>query len=243
MELQLSNKTVLFLEKKEWIISSNRNCKILNEDEEFNYELENDSGNRVKLSKLTIEANKIEVRNNIVELNETLYNHYFYKTLREKSSLKFNELFKNNVTRIFSNKDIVFSKAEYYLLQPNMLTSGSAYIGGFKYNIGSLLELWIEKPDTFYFHDFAGYKDMYLISVSGSVLSGVHISVFWCESEKSIVNLPSRKGQSLPGGFGNYLFKLKEFILTKNQLHIDFQNIALENMLNEIDLLENKIKK
>jgi hypothetical protein len=37
MELQLSNKTVLFLEKKEWIISSNRNCKILSEDEEFNY--------------------------------------------------------------------------------------------------------------------------------------------------------------------------------------------------------------
>jgi hypothetical protein len=240
MKINLSNKTILFFDNNEWVISSNRTCKILSEDEEYNYELENENGSRFKLSRLTIEANLIEVIDNKVELTEGLYKQYFLDKIREKSSLKLNELFVKNASRIFSNKDLVLSKAEYYLLQPNMLSSGSAYIGGFNYNLGSLMELWIEKPEIFYFKEFGGHKEMFLISVSGSVLSGIHSSVFWCESEKSIINFPSTKRQSLPGGFGKYLFKLKEFILPKNKYYIDFQDTALENMLNEIELLENK---
>jgi hypothetical protein len=68
-----------------------------------------------------------------------------------------NYLFSENKDLIFSNRQIVLSKAEYYLLRPSLLTSGGGHFGGSIYTLGALFEA-IENGTHIYFENWKSIK-------------------------------------------------------------------------------------
>lgn len=53
-----------------------------------------------------------------------LYHHYFKTNYLANDKHKMNRLFENHVALIFQHRDLVLNKAEYYLLNPDILSSG-----------------------------------------------------------------------------------------------------------------------
>jgi hypothetical protein len=99
-----------------------------------------------------------------------------------------NYLFSENKELIFSNRKIVISKEEYYLLRPSLLVSGGIFIGGSIYTLGALFEA-IENGTHIYFEKLEVYKKLHLISITGSPLSGNISAVFWSDPTHKFVHL------------------------------------------------------
>jgi len=228
----IGNGTELHFDDEKWILSNEPICKIVGEDE-TNYILQNKNGSESSIPKEIIQVNEIEIKDNTVILTPSLYEHHILKKIRSKP-FDYSKIFKENADLIFRNKEIVMSKAEYYLLTPPILDSAGAYIGGVDYNLGSLLEVW-EKPSDFYFAEFDDHKDMYLICTHGSPLSGINQKYFWCEDEGKLIkygfNGPFPKNDI---SFAQYVKFFKIAMKDKTYIQLDFQDVIMEQLLAEI---------
>jgi len=122
---------------EKWVISEIRFCNVIGE-EDAHYLLENKYKKVVKILVSLIHANNLKIIDNQIELSESLYKIYFLDQIRNDANKRMNVLFNENKELIFSNRQIVLSKAEYYLLRPSLLTSGGAHIGGSIYTLGAL---------------------------------------------------------------------------------------------------------
>jgi hypothetical protein len=109
----------LDIDLSEWKIDEDsRRCKVV-EISEGNLFLENKYKDRFSLPEYLINANELNIIDNIVELPKGLYDHYFLKKYRAKSMKLFNTHFHKNASLIFQNRSVVLNKAEYYLLNAN----------------------------------------------------------------------------------------------------------------------------
>jgi hypothetical protein len=233
MEFQIKNGNVLSIDTKKWLISENPICRVVGQDNE-NYEIENENGLIAKIPVSIINDNYIEIDNDKLPLTKGVYEYWVVAPERKRASRRFNELFIKNAELIFRNKDVVLSKAEFFLLRPELLTSGSAYIGSCSYPLGALFES-ITSGSQFYFDEFAGFKKMYLISISGSPLSGRQNSLFWCEEESRIISFGVGKGPGLPKKFLESYRSFYKLVAAVSYIHIDFEDHAIEQLIKELD--------
>jgi len=231
--LKTLNGKQLHLDEEKWVLSNEPICTIKGEDE-VNYVLQTKNGSKSFIPKEIIRVNEIEIKDNVLVLSPRLYEYYVLDKLRSRT-FDYGQVFNENADLIFRNKEIVISKAEYYLLSPPLLSSGGAYTGGFSYNIGSLLEVW-EKTNDFYFAEFDNHKDMYLICLQGSPLSGAHQKSFWCKDEGKVISY-SFSGPPLGKGitFFEYLMLFKDAMRQRIRLELDFQDVIMAQLLADIN--------
>ena len=228
MNFTTNSGRLITFDHEKWVISESRFCNVIGE-EDAHYLLENKYKQVVKILVSLIHANNLKIIDNQIELSESLYKIYFLDQIRNDANKRMNDLFNENKELIFSNRQIVLSKAEYYLLRPSLLTSGGAHIGGSIYTLGALFEA-IENGTHIYFEKLEGFKKLHLISITGSPLSGRISALFWSDETHKFVH--SREINDNPAV--NFSL-LSEFRKLRNiPYNIDFADIAMELLLNEI---------
>jgi hypothetical protein len=149
----------------------------------------------------------------------------------QASYVRTQELYAKHRELLFRHRALVLSRAEYFLLAPRALSSGAAYMGGFNYSLGALFEAMEQKTSGVYFEELGEHRDLYLVSLSGSPLSGVCSYLFWSE-EQGFLSLTSSDCR-LPGGF---LAGIRAFKAVVAQANVGFtyQDEALEQLLMEL---------
>jgi hypothetical protein len=135
--------------------------------------------------KATIRDNAFEIVGDEVTLSEGVYAKWITTPRVQASHARSQELYSKHRELLFRHRALVLSRAEYYLLAPRALTSGAAYMGGFYYSLGALFDAIAQKKPGLYFEELAGHRDLFLVSISGSPLSGIHCSTFWSEERAS----------------------------------------------------------
>ena len=228
MDFTTNSGRSMTFDHEKWVISESRICNIIGE-EDAHYLIENKYKQVVKILVSLIHANNLKIIDNQIELSESLYKIYFLDQIRNDANKRMNDLFNENKELIFSNKQIVLSKAEYYLLRPSLLTSGGAHIGGSIYTLGALFEA-IENGTHIYFEKLEGFKKLHLISITGSPLSGSISALFWSDETHKFVH--SREINDNPAVNFSLLSEFRK--LQNIPYNIDFADMAMEQLLNEI---------
>jgi hypothetical protein len=218
-------------------LSPRRECQVVGESEET-VTLESKSQIRAELSKSLLEANLLEIHNGFVLLSQGLYDIHFVQKPRKESLEKMNSLFNKNITKIFKNKDLILNKPEYYYLTPSYLVSGAAYIGDFRFCLGALLETFSPAYQIFP-PDFEPFKNLYLIRLGGSPLSGSFSATFWSPEIDKIVCFNSSDKIRLPKLFIEHFHDFKDKSFAGLEVY-DFQDRSIEQLLKEIESKENK---
>lgn len=220
-----------FLDTLSYRLSPCTTCKVLNETE-GTVTLESKSKIIAELPKSLLQANFLEIIDGHVLLSSGLYEIHFINKPKSDSLKKMNDLFYKNISIIFNHKDLILSKPEYYYLTPDYLVSGAAYIGDFRFCLGALVETFAPEHQIFP-SDFEPFKNLYLINLVGSPLSGSFSATFWNPELEKIVCLGSKNGIILPQLFVEYFteFKNKSFAGFEDY---DFQDLGIERLLKEI---------
>lgn len=232
MEIITKGGRKLTLEIKKWQISKNRKCKIIDEPED-QILLRNENQLESRISKQLLEANHLIPKEGYIELSQGLYEQHFVNPERRRSREKFNRLFEENMDLIFKNQELVLTKAEYYLLSPDVLCSGGAYIGGFQYTLGGLFES-MKSGKHIYLEEIGEHKKMYLVNIKGSPLSGTYTSMFWSEAEKCMVSFNSKDKNLLVDGFLDTLKRMSRLMMSFKDRKMHFEDVAFENFINEL---------
>ncbi len=222
----------LELNLNKWIIDKeSRHCKII-EKTENHTSLENVHKDRFSIPGDIIRANDLIIIDNTIDVPEGLYENYFLKKFRSESQRKLDSSFKEYAALIFQNRKLVINRAEYYLLQPTIFSTGFMYIGGVNFNLGTLFESF-ESGNHVYYDEFCGYRKMYLISMAASPLSGSILkAIFWSDEKKEFIRFDSKT--NFPTNFGTsdgmYLYNA----LKSDDIIIDRQDEAIEKLIEEI---------
>ncbi|MCE2777444.1 MAG: hypothetical protein LW824_07410 [Algoriphagus sp.] len=211
--------------------TSNYTCQIVGERED-DYLLLDTNALVTWVPKATIRDNAYEIVGDEVTLSAGVYAKWITSPPLAQSHRRFYELFSPHRELLFANRQLVLSRAEYFLMYPDLLKSGGAYIGGFRYSLGALLEAMEEKAPGVYFEEFAGYRELYLVSLSGSPLSGIHHSLFWSEEQQQLIQINSSQSR-LPGGFMAAFRTFKEAV-NQGSGGLSFPGEALEQLLGEL---------
>ncbi len=142
----------------------------------------------------------------------------------------FDYFFQNNTHLFFDNQELIMSVAELYAFRPKALRSGMAYCGGFICPLGALFESY-KKGVHFYLKSFKGYEDLWLISMSGSPLNGMHTTIWWCAEMKKIVSFESST-LNLTG-----IFKIKYFGWAFSEYHKAVRLEEFPRVINQMDFV------
>lgn len=225
----------LQFDEQRWSLhTQNYTCQIVGEREEDYLLL--DANTLVSwVPKATIRDNAYEIVGNEVTLSAGVYAKWITAPRVVQSQLRLQQLFSAHRELVFANRQQILSRGEYYLLSPDLLCSGGAYIGGFRYSLGALLEAMEEKAKGVYFEEFAGYRELYLVSLTGSPLSGIHDSLFWSEEQQQLIRITSSQYR-LSGGFMSSIRAFKEAV-NQGLGGITYQGEALEQLLGELGVL------
>jgi hypothetical protein len=177
----------------------------------------------------------LEIIDNKVELGEGLYWHHFLEGKNEAEDSGMNSIFDENVEKIFSNRAIVLGKAEYYLLEPSLLVSGTYYGGGYSCYLGSIIE-YMESDNPFYFDELIGHRKMHLISLGGSPFSGSYHCTFWSDEENKMIKLgPKELGNFRDKSLLSNLSEFQKLIHRPTKFVLDYKIKAISQLISEID--------
>ncbi|WP_335976141.1 hypothetical protein [Gaetbulibacter jejuensis] len=229
MEVKLINHTVLTLDPK-WVATNDPHCKIIDEQQDDNYVLLNKNGQSFEIPKSIIKDNNYVIKDSSVTLSSSVYDYWYGKALSADRQ-SFETLFNDNMAVIFANKELVLSKAEYYCLDPKILTSGLAYMGGFSYCLGIVVDTYLSNGVLKDF-DFEGANGLLVLSVKGSPLSGYHNAVFWSEREQKIIE-NGTWGKNSPSSRDKFLSIRKAY--SKGYYNLYNKTEALKSLLNDIE--------
>ena len=221
----------LHFDAQRWNLNTgNYTCQLVGERED-DYLLLDANTLVTWVPKATIRDNAFEIVGDEVTLSEGVYAKWITSPRVQASYARSQELYSKHRELLFRHRALVLSRAEYYLLAPRALTSGAAYMGGFNYSLGALFEAMEQKSAGVCFEELAGYRDLYLVSLSGSPLSGIHRSHFWSE-EQGFLSLSSTDCR-LPGGFLPTLRAFKEAV-NQGSGGLSYPGEALEQLLGEL---------
>jgi hypothetical protein len=229
MEIKLRNSKKLKLDSEKWLISNNPICEII-EVKENEILFQNRNGIKAIINSSILEANDIEIQGNQLFLTKSMYERYIVKPEIEKSNERFNKLFQENSKIIFQNKELVFAHAEFYLLRPNCFFNGSSLGAAFNFCLGTLFES-IKSGNHYHLDSFLGYRNLFLVSLKGSLLSGSFCSTFWSETEKEIISFNSQESQLLPDSFNEILVQFRKDMKEEIKIEIDFHEKALQLLI------------
>ena len=222
----------LTFDEQRWNLQKgNYACKIIGEREDDYLLL--DANNLVSpVPKATIRDNAYEIVGDKVTLSEGVYAKWITGPIEVQSNNRFQALFYAHRELLFANRQTLLSRGEYYSLSPDRLQSGAAYIGGFFYSLGALFEAFEEKVPGVYYEKFAGHRELYLVALSGSPLSGSHNSLFWSDEQQQFPQICSY-GRNLPGGFYGSLCKFKDAV--KHEVpRLSYPREVLAQLLGEL---------
>lgn len=215
-----------------WSIGTeNYTCQIVGERED-DYQLLDANTLVTWVPKATIRDNAYEIVGDEVTLSEGVYAKWITGPPVAQSYQRLKALYVEHQEVLFANRQLVLTRGEYYGLFPSLLQSGGAYIGGFRYSLGALFEAMEEKAAGVYFEGFAGHGALYLVSLSGSPLSGMHHSLFWSDEQQQFVRIDSYE-QRLPGGFLVAIRAFKEAV-NQGSPEVSFPGEALAQLLGEL---------
>lgn len=231
MEILIDQSNTLFLDLEKWMISTDRHCELV-EESSTHYTVQNKNGIRVDLPKHLFIANELSIQNGIVELSEGLYDTFVKESFHASANNAFNTLFQKSASLLFKHGNQVLTKPEYFLLKPDLLKSFDLYQGTFYTSLGALVQAWEQDTDL-YFKSFANKDDLFLMAVSGSLLTNRYSSTFWCRSTGELLNYNSQN-HPLPKGFKFYLDKFKVLNRADLSIKIDFQHEALQTLLESL---------
>ena len=211
--------------------TENHTCQLVGERED-DYLLLDANTLVTWVPKSTIRDNAYKIVGDEVTLSASVYAKWITSPRVHASFARSQELYTKHRELLFRHRALVLSRAEYYLLAPRARTSGAAYLGGFYYTLGALFEAMEEKAPGVYFEEFAGYRDLYLVCLSGSPLSGIHYSLFWSDEQQQFIRIDSSQSR-LPGGF---LAAFRAFKAEVGQSSMGFtcQDEAFEQLLGEL---------
>jgi hypothetical protein len=196
-------------EKKILILQDHRNYII-----EFPYELYTmnslsvHSGDRLSMSK---------------EMYDTWFQRAYHQEYKHLSDFAF-----QHFSKLLENSDLILQHEAYFNIRLPFLQSLMVYVGSRSYSLGALLKSWIE-TDTFHLNN-----GTYMLSVSGSPLSGMAYYKAWCPKKKEIIydhlNVPGKSGMSF----------FKEFdVLEKEHLAKNISDmIHLKTLLTDLRIPE-----
>jgi hypothetical protein len=217
-----------------------RSCKII-DIHNGNLLLENIYKDRFSLPVKLLRANELEIADDKVELTKGLYESYFLKKFKANSVKALDMLYSKHAPVIFKNRNLVLNKAEYYLIKPSLLSTGFLYTGGIGFSLGKLFESF-ESGNHIYYDVFCGYRKMYLVSMAASRISGTIFSaIFWSDESNEFVSMTNQKHDfkpQLPSDYGTSDGKDLMKMLGGKELAIDRQDRAIENLIDEINLLQ-----
>jgi hypothetical protein len=224
----------LAFDEQRWSLSTgNFTCQLIGERED-DYLLLDANTLVTWVPKAIIRDNAYEIIGDEVTLSEGVHAKWITSPRVIRSKTRFQELFSSYRELLFAHRQQVLSRGEYYLLRPDLLQSGGAYIGWFRYSLGSLMEAIEQKAPGVYFENLAGHRHLYLITTSGSPLSGIHRSLFWSE-EQGFLSLSSSECP-LPGGFLTVLRAFKAAV-DEGAFGLTYQEEALELLLEELGVV------
>lgn len=231
MEILIDQSNTLFLDLEKWMISADRQCKLV-EESSTHYTVQNKNGIRVDLPKHILTANALSIQNGMVELSEGLYDTFVKGPTHESNDNAFNTLFRKSASLLFQEADQILTKPEYFLLKPDLLKSSDLYQGAFCTSLGAIVKAW-EQDEELHFKSFADKDDLFLLAVSGSLLTNRYSTTFWCRSTGELLNYNSQN-HPLPEGFKYYLDKFKVLNRADLSIKIDFQHEALQTLLESL---------
>lgn len=226
---------ILTFDDQRWNLQKgNYACKIVGERED-DYQLQDVNNLLNWIPKATIRDNAYEIVGDELTLSEGVYAKWITDPIEVQSNNRFRSLFYAYKDLLFANRQTVLSRWEYYSLSPDRLQSGAAYIGGFHYSLGALFEAFEEKVPGVYYERFAEHKELYLVALSGSPLSGSHNSLFWSDEHQKFPKLCSY-GQNLPEGFYGSYCKFKDAV--KHEVpRLSYPGEVLAQLLGELGVI------
>jgi phage FluMu protein Com len=139
--------------------------------------LENQEGIQTCIALERLKANEIDLhKGKKIEISSSLHKAWFgeyYGKLKKKNYLEEKELFEKHFRLFWVNRELIYQRAEYFLILIPFVQFGLMYSGGFSPTLGSLLELW-EKLENEEFLQCAacGNAQILPLSFGGSPLSG-----------------------------------------------------------------------
>ena len=222
-------------DERKWLFSKKPRCYITQRSGDV-LTLESEDKIQFTTTLSELKGKGLQLDLETIQLTEDAYLNWFLEPERARIKERFNELFNKHMDLIFQNRDLALKKDYYYLLRPKLLTSGGSIIGGFNYSLGELFES-MNSGNHFYFEEFGGHREMYLVATQGSPLSGLHSYVFWSEDEKKIIDWHTiRERESLPKPWSLESYgKMWRLLNSKNKLpRIDFEDLALKLLLEEL---------
>jgi hypothetical protein len=228
MGIKLKNGDSLSLSKK-WLTGNDTTCKIVGEHMDT-FLMEDENGHCFEVPKSIIYDNNYRIENNRVAMSSSVYWYWFGKCIEDDEE-KFENMFRDNIALIFSNREVVLTKGEYYCLDPKSLKSGGAYIGGFGYCLGAMFDSWLSTGLISHYNPIDYQDELWLVSVAGSPLSGIHKATYWSDQKGEFIVLDGSVKNS-----SSFLEKLNEI---KNNYQIPYYMIfpkhkALANLLDDI---------
>lgn len=231
IEFTIWDGSTLSLNLEEWKYAKNHMVEVTSENEDT-YIIRNHNGIIFSIPKEIININNLQVLNNSIELTEGLYSHYVNDMTYKNEDEKFNKLFLDNLDIIFSNPELIFTRAEYFLLKPDLLFSGAIYGGAYRYCIGGLLEFW-RTSDCLQISNLDGLPRCYMVRITGSGLTNSRSALLWDVNDHKKISLSNKDSLNLPDGIHYYL-KIFSEIDRKYPYKIDFQLKALEDFLRKV---------
>jgi hypothetical protein len=220
-------------DEQRWSLSTkNFTCQIIGEQGD-DYLLLDANALLTPVPKSIIHDNHFEIQEDLVTLSAGVHAKWITSPRVQASYLRTQERYAKHRELLFRHRVLVLSRAEYYLLAPRALTSGAAYMGGFNYSLGALFEAMEQKSAGVYFEELEGHRELYLVSLSGSPLSGIHRSTFWSE-EQGFLSLSSTDCR-LPGGFLPTLRAFKAVMgQAQGTIEFTYQDESMEQLLGEL---------
>jgi hypothetical protein len=236
--IQIRDGSVLELDAKKWCISQNTVVRIISEDQE-KYEVENENGIQASIRKEDLARNELMVSDDSIDLGTELYHKHIVHPAQWNIHHRAHTLYENNQATIFKNPRIVLSKAEYYLIKPKWEYSTCLYRPNVHPTLGQTMECLIHNELT---HLSNGtYRFKHLVTVDGSELQGAVYATYWTGSGFTGIRRESAHEELDP--YPKTYDRLAKLYANPPALNIDFHDLAILDLLNEIKTSSRRSKK
>jgi hypothetical protein len=110
------------------------------------------------------------------EMYKTWFERAYHQDYKHLSDIAF-----RHFGKLLEHSDLILRNQAYFNIRLPFLSSLMVYVGSRSYSLGALLTSWIE-TDTFLLNNGA-----YMISISGSPLSGIAYYKAWCPKKKEMI--------------------------------------------------------
>ena len=227
----------LEINPKDWEIPSEVLLKVLREEED-SFALLDHNGYQVDFPKSVFQDNHLEIRDDTILMSKSLYTHYFSPGFLNRID-GINWEITQNFGQLIKHKELILSKAEYFLMRPYILNCGAVFMGGFIPCIGAVLESWTLSDDlTLYDMEEEGQR---LISLRGSPMSGSYSATVWSEKKQAVDYRNS--SESAPALPDRFMFWFKKFLALRERypIRIEADHVAMHQLLAEIGV-KGKVK-